>query len=77
MCAFAEIDIGALRRARAKPAMGNMLARQRLDLFRKVYGGDAIYPANTLVGNDTGPDREFHIKNLREAILRLRERGCL
>ena len=77
MCAFAEIDIEALRRARSKPAMDNMLGRQRLELFRKVYGGDAIYPANTLVGNDTVADREFHMRNLREAIRRLRERGCI
>ena len=72
MCAFAEIDIEALRRARSKPAMGNMLARQRLELFRGVYGGDAVYPANTLSGGDGAcPDRAFHMENLREAIRRL------
>ena len=75
MCAFAEIDIGALRRARSKPAMGNMLARQRLELFRGVYGGEAVYPVNTLLGGDGAvPDRSFHMENLREAIRRLRER---
>ena len=76
MCAFADVDIGALRRARAKPAMGNMLARQRLELFRGIYGGDAVYPANTLSGGDGAvPDRAFHIQNVREAIRRLHGRG--
>lgn len=52
--AFAEIDVGAVRRARAKPGMSNTLARQRPDLFRETYAG-TVWPADTLL--DTGKPR--------------------
>ena len=79
MCAFAEVDIEALRRTRRKPSMSNMLARQRLELFRNVYAEPGIYPLNTLLGGDgdTVPGREFYRRTLREAIRRLRDRGSL
>lgn len=35
--AFADINLGALRAARRKPAMTNFLARQRLELFAAIY----------------------------------------
>ena len=79
MCAFAEVDMEALRRTRHKPSMSNMLARQRLELFRNVYADTGIYPPNTLLGGagDAVPEREFYRKTLREAIRRLRDRGSL
>ena len=79
MCAFAEVDIEALRRRRRKPSMSNMLARQRLELFRNVYTGPGIYPHNTLLRGegDAIPGRTFYRETLREAIRRLRDRGCL
>lgn len=79
MCAFAEIDIEALRRTRRKPSMSNMLARQRLELFSNVYAGAGVYPANTLLdsGGDAVPGRAFYIERLRRAIRRLRDRGCI
>ena len=77
MCAFAEVDIESLRRARGKPAMNNMLARQRLELFQNVYADPGIYPANTLLegGGNAVPGRAFYIEKLREAIRRLRNRS--
>ena len=79
MCAFAEVDIEALRRARGKPAMNNMLARQRLELFRNVYADPGIYPSNTLLegGGNAVPGRAFYIEKLREAIRQLRNRSHL
>ena len=79
MCAFAEVDIEPLRRTRRKPSMSNMLARQRLELFRNVYAEPGIYPLNTLLGGDghTVPGRELYRRTLREAIRRLRDRGSL
>lgn len=79
MCAFAEVDIEALRRTRRKPSMGNMLARQRLELFRNVYADPGIYPPNTLLGGDGDavPGRGFYRRTLREAIRRLRDRRTL
>ena len=78
MCAFAQIDIEALRRARRKPSMNNMLARQRLELFRGVYAGEGVYPANTLLEGARGilPGSGFYNATLSEAIRRLRDRGC-
>ena len=76
MCAFAELDIEALRRRRRKPSMSNMLARQRLELFRNVYTAPGIYPPNTLLGGDGDavPGRAFYRETLREAVRRLRDR---
>ncbi len=77
MCAFAEVDIEALRRTRLKPSMNNLLARQRLELFSDTYADAAIYPANTLL-EGAGPGdagNAFFKDNLRDAIRRLRERG--
>ena len=56
-----------------------MLARQRLELFRNVYTGPGIYPHNTLLRGegDAIPGRTFYRETLREAIRRLRDRGCL
>ncbi len=38
--ACAEIDLAALRRYRRRPGMGNLLSRQRLELFAAVYAGN-------------------------------------
>lgn len=48
MVANAEIDIAAVRRARAKPNMTNLLSRQRLELFSALYTG-SVYPANSML----------------------------
>jgi predicted amidohydrolase len=76
MCGNAEIDIAALRRARRKPGMTNTLARQRLELFRDVYGGQAVYPANTLAG-DVEPQRSHFQRTLARTIEDLDKRGII
>lgn len=50
MVATAAIDLAALRAERRRPGMGNVLARQRLELYAATYGG-SIYPADTLEGS--------------------------
>lgn len=79
MVGVAEIDIAAQRRTRAKPAMTNMLARQRLDLFRSTYAGEA-YPANNLL-DDAGdlrqPGRAHYLQTQADVIARLQEKGVL
>jgi predicted amidohydrolase len=59
--AFAEIDLGALRATRRKPAMTNFLARQRLELFAAAYAGKSPQPANSLIKDNELiiPDRDF------------------
>lgn len=79
MVAHAEIDIEALRRARAKPGMANVLSRQRLELFAALYGG-SIYPANTMLDADGKllvPGRSHFLAMQMQALDRLRRFGRL
>lgn len=48
MAANALVDLAALRHYRHKPGMGNMLSRQRLELFTETYAG-SVYPPNTML----------------------------
>jgi len=79
MVAHAEIDVMAVRRARAKPGMANVLARQRLELFADFYAG-SVYPANTMLAADgsvTVPARAHFMAMQKQAITVLRQRGVL
>ena len=71
--AFADIDLGALRAARRKPAMTNFLARQRLELFAATYGDIRIQGANGLMkdGNVQIPDRDYFLRAQEEVIERM------
>jgi predicted amidohydrolase len=78
--ACAEIDLAALRRYRRRPGMGNMLSRQRLELFAPVYAGAPVYPANTLLGPDgsiTVPERSHFVNTQRKVIERLAALGLV
>jgi hypothetical protein len=78
--ACAEIDLAALRRYRLRPGMGNLLARQRLELFAPVYGGAPIHPANLLIGPDGRffiPERSFFASVQRKVIERLAAAGLV
>jgi predicted amidohydrolase len=79
MNGYAEIDIGALRRSRAKPAMTNTLARQRLELFSRVYAGEPVYPANTLMEGDAvkSPGRQHYMDTQQSVINSLKKRGVI
>ena len=48
MAANAEIDLAALRRARRTPEMGNLLPRQRFELYASSYARTSVYPPNTV-----------------------------
>ena len=74
------IDIERLREARAKPAMTNMLARQRLSLFRSTYAADHFYPADNLLneaGEVTMPDRAHFMGQQSTVIENLKKAGLL
>ena len=74
------IDIERLREARAKPAMTNMLARQRLSLFRSTYAADQFYPADNLLneaGEVTVPDRAHFMGQQSTVIENLKKAGLL
>jgi hypothetical protein len=77
--ACAEIDLAALRRYRRRPGMGNMLSRQRLELFAQAYSG-SVYPANTMLdasGRVTVPERRHFIETQRAVIERLARDGLI
>ncbi|MEM9304112.1 MAG: nitrilase-related carbon-nitrogen hydrolase [Pseudomonadota bacterium] len=77
MVTVEELDITALRRARTRPGMGNLLSRQRLELFAPIYGGAPIHAANSLLdgdGNIIAPERSHFAEQQRQALVRLAER---
>ncbi len=78
--ACAEIDLAALRRYRRRPGMGNLIARQRLELFAPVYAGPPVHPANGLLGPDgkvVVPDRTYFAAAQRKVIERLASLGLV
>jgi hypothetical protein len=77
--AFADLDLGALRTQRRKPGMTNFLARQRLELFAPVYGGEAPQPANSLIENGVVnvPDRDHFLRVQEQVIDRLSKEGLI
>jgi predicted amidohydrolase len=79
MAGMAEVDIAGLRRTRAKPAMTNLLARQRLDLFASTYADHAIHPPNTLLENGEvkAPSRDHFAGTQRAVIEALKARGVI
>jgi hypothetical protein len=79
MNGYAEIDIERQRRSRARPAMTNTLARQRLELFRQVYSGETVYPANTLLdgGKVKTPGRQHYLDTQQTVINSLQKRGII
>lgn len=52
MVANGDIDLLALRSHRNRPAMGNLLARQRFELYAESYQKHCFYPPNTLLTKD-------------------------
>ena len=79
MVAFAEVDVAAVRRARAKPGMANVLSRQRLELFSALYSG-SVYPPNTMLDANGAlkvPERSHFMATQARAIEALRARGVI
>lgn len=80
MAGYAEIDIAALRRYRRRPGMGNILARQPMDLWVQAYSGARIAPKNTLLddrGRVITPTPAFYAQRQRAAIEALEESGVI
>ncbi len=75
MVAHAEIDLAALRRARRRPGMTNLLARQRFELYASSYAGASFHPPNTFAGDEA--DRSRFRRTQEETIRRLEEAGLI
>jgi len=75
MAAYSTIDMAAVRRARKRVGMGNMIARQRLELYADSYASSSFYPVNSLLEKEV--DRS-HFKHMQEdTIQRLTKAGIL
>jgi predicted amidohydrolase len=77
--AFADIDLDALRAARRKPGMTNMLARQRNALFAAAYANESHQRANGLIDGKgvKTPDRDYFVKTMEATIERLAKDGLI
>ncbi len=77
--AFADIDLAALRAARRKPGMTNMLSRQRNALFAAAYSRESHQHANSLIDGDIvkTPDRDHFQRVSEETIARLAKDGLI
>jgi predicted amidohydrolase len=79
MVANTELDIEALRRYRNKPGMGNILSRQRNELFAPSYSR-SVYPANTMLKDDKQyfvPERSHFMQTQMSTIKSLKQQGVI
>lgn len=79
MCAYGEVDIALVRRARRRAGMPNLLARTPAALYAGEYARAAIHPANTLVndGAVNVPGRDFYKARQEKVIEALAKRGVI
>ncbi|TQV81246.1 nitrilase [Exilibacterium tricleocarpae] len=79
MCGNGEIELEALRWARRRPGMANVLARQRLELFASTYAESSIYPANNMLaaGEPIKPERSHFMETQRRVIAKLIATGVI
>lgn len=79
MVANSELDLTALRRYRNKPGMGNILSRQRNELFASSYA-KSVYPANTMLNDQNEvvvKDRSHFMQTQMETISALKAKGVI
>lgn len=79
MVANAEIDLDSVRRMRRRVAMGNLLARQPMELYAQAYSAADIHPSRTLQdgGEIRKPDRNFYRQRQADVIRKLGEAGII
>lgn len=76
MVAFTEIDIDAVRRARKRPGMSNLLARNRFDLYAPTYLEAEFHQSNGLAATPE-PERSYFMDKQRDVIRRIAEAGTI
>ncbi|RYC71228.1 MULTISPECIES: nitrilase-related carbon-nitrogen hydrolase [Spirosoma] len=69
LAATADIDLAALREFRQRPAAGNLLARQRNELYAQSYAQTSIYPPDTLLSQPA--ERPHFVRTQQEVIKKL------
>ncbi|MFD2569614.1 nitrilase-related carbon-nitrogen hydrolase [Spirosoma soli] len=69
LVANADIDLAALREFRQRPAVGNLLARQRFELYADSYAKNSVYPPGTLLSQPA--ERSHFLRTQQEVIKKL------
>ncbi|GAB3746256.1 nitrilase-related carbon-nitrogen hydrolase [Spirosoma pomorum] len=69
LVANADIDLAALREFRQRPALANLLARQRYELYANSYAQHSVYPPDTLLSQPA--ERAFFVRTQQEVIKKL------
>ncbi len=80
MTAHANIDLHALRTHRRRPAMSNLLARQRFEVFAQSYADLGSQKANTLLdenGEVCVPERKHFLEAQTKSIADLVAKGVI
>ncbi|MEQ9111100.1 MAG: nitrilase-related carbon-nitrogen hydrolase [Rhodospirillaceae bacterium] len=78
--ASAEIDLGALRRARRKTGLNNPLVRQRFEAYAESYAKHVFQPANSLLKQDGSlrtPKRAHFEATQQKVIAKLSKKGLI
>lgn len=69
IAAHADIDLVALREFRQRPAVGNVLAQQRFELYAQSYSQTSIYPPGTLLSQPA--DRANFLRTQQDVLKKL------
>lgn len=79
MAAYTSLDLAGLRAYRRRPGMGNLLARQALDMYAASFASAGIREPNGLLdgGKLLIPDRSFFQQKQAQAIERLTAKGAI
>lgn len=80
MTAHATLDLNALRKYRRRPGMGNLLARQRFEVFAQDYAEHGSQMANALLdknGDIQVPDRKHFVAAQAKSIKGLMDKGTI
>ena len=75
--ACADIDIAALRHRRRRNGMDNMLARQPMELYARMFAGLAMHPPGSLGDGGEAPGKDFYRRRQDEVIARLDRLGII
>jgi len=80
MTAHTTIDLNALRKYRRRPGMGNLLARQRFEVFAQTYAAHGSQTANSMLdknGNVQVPNRKHFLDAQAKSIKGLLDKGII
>jgi len=75
--ACADIDIAALRYRRRRNGMDNMLARQPMELYAKMFGNSDFHPSDTLGDGSKAPLKTYYKERQNAVIENLIERRII